>query len=142
MSVGGKRSGYARLIGYRVTRWEPDFAEVTLDPGPQHRNRGGNIHGGVLTTLLDTACGYAGCHSAIAGEVRSAVTLSLAASFLAPAGAGPLTAVARRTGGGRTVFFANAEIRDGAGTVVAYGEGVFRYRERDAGRQTGRQPAD
>jgi uncharacterized protein (TIGR00369 family) len=121
-------SGYARLIGYRLARWEPDFAEVVLELGPEHHNRGHIAHGGVLATLVDTACGFAGCW-APEGESRAAVTLSLTTQFLLPARSGRLTATGRRVGGGRSTFFATAEIRDSHGTLLARGEGVFRYRE-------------
>jgi uncharacterized protein (TIGR00369 family) len=120
-------SGFARLLGYRLARWEPDRAEVVLELGPQHQNRGHVAHGGVLATLIDTACGFAGCW-APKGESRAAVTLSLTTQFLAPAASGRLTATGRKVGGGRGVFFATAEIRDEAGALVARGEGVFRYR--------------
>ena len=120
-------SGFARLLGYRLARWEPDLAEVVLELGPQHQNRGDVAHGGVLATLIDTACGFAGCW-APKGESRAAVTLSLTTQFLAPAASGRLTATGRKVGGGRGVFFATAEIRDEAGALVARGEGVFRYR--------------
>jgi uncharacterized protein (TIGR00369 family) len=121
-------SGYARLIGYRLTRWEPDFAEIALELGRQHENRGGIAHGGVLATLIDTACGFAGCW-APEGESRAAVTLSLTTQFLAPAKSGRLIATGRRVGGGRGIFFATAEVRDADGALLARGEGVFRYRE-------------
>jgi uncharacterized protein (TIGR00369 family) len=121
-------SGYARLIGYRLTRWEPDFAEIALELGSQHENRGGIAHGGVLATLIDTACGFAGCW-APKGESRAAVTLSLTTQFLAPAKSGRLIATGRRVGGGRGIFFATAEVRDADGALLARGEGVFRYRE-------------
>jgi len=120
-------SGFARLIGYRLVRWELDYAEVAMELGSQHLNRGGVAHGGALTSLIDTACGFAGCW-APPGESRAAVTLSLTTSFLAPAKSGRLLATARKTGGGRGVFFASAEIRDDADVLIAHGDGVFRYR--------------
>jgi uncharacterized protein (TIGR00369 family) len=120
-------SGFARLIGYRLVRWELDYAEVVLELGGQHLNRGGVAHGGALTSLIDTACGFAGCW-APPGESRAAVTLSLTTSFIAPAKAGRLTTIAHKTGGGRGVFFASAEIRNEADVVIAHGDGVFRYR--------------
>jgi acyl-coenzyme A thioesterase PaaI-like protein len=55
--------------------------------------------------------------------------LSLTTSFLAPARSGRLTAIGRRIGGGRNIFFATAEISDEQGTLLAHGEGVFRYRD-------------
>ncbi len=121
-------SGYSRLIGYRLVRWEPDLAEIVLELGAQHANRGGVAHGGVLASLIDTACGFAGCW-APAGQSRAAVTLSLTTSFLAPARSGRLTAIGRRIGGGRSIFFATADILDAQGAVLAHGEGVFRYRD-------------
>jgi uncharacterized protein (TIGR00369 family) len=120
-------SGYAKLIGYRLTRWEPDYAEIVLELGSEHHNRGHVAHGGVLATLIDTACGFAGCW-APKGESRAAVTLSMTTQFLAPAKSGRLIATGRKVGGGRSVFFATAEIRDAQGTLLARGEGVFRYR--------------
>lgn len=120
-------SGFARLIGYRLVRWELDYAEVVLELGSQHLNRGGVAHGGALTSLIDTSCGFAGCW-APPGESRAAVTLSLTTSFIAPAKVGRLTAIAHKTGGGRGVFFASAEIRDSDGALIAHGDGVFRYR--------------
>ena len=80
-------SGFARLLGYRLARWEPDRAEVVLELGSQHQNRGHVAHGGVLATLIDTACGFAGCW-APEGQTRAAVTLSLTTQFLAPAASG------------------------------------------------------
>ena len=121
-------SGFAKLIGYRLVRWEPDFAEILLELGPEHHNRGHVAHGGVLATLIDTACGFAGCW-APKGESRAAVTLSMTTQFLSPGRSGRLIATGRKVGGGRGVFFATAEIRDAGGAVVARGEGVFRYRD-------------
>jgi uncharacterized protein (TIGR00369 family) len=120
-------SGFARLIGYRLVRWEPDYAEVVLELGSQHLNRGGVAHGGALTSLIDTACGYAGCWGAAGREPRSRDAFAHH-QLLAPAKSGRLTATARKTGGGRGVFFASAEIRDAANGLIAHGDGVFRYR--------------
>ena len=66
----------------------------------------------------------------VAPEVpRRAFTLSLDCHFTAAAEAGDrLNASARRTGGGRQVFFSRAEVHDQNGRLIAQGAGVFRYR--------------
>jgi uncharacterized protein (TIGR00369 family) len=116
-----------QLFGYRLADWGPDRAVVAYEVKPEHLNRTGRLHGGVLASLLDTAMGYAGCFVDEPGGYRACVTLSLTTNFIASVRDGPLTAEARRTGGGRSVFFATAEIRDAAGALVASGTGTFRY---------------
>lgn len=121
--------GFADLVGYRLGTWREDYAEVLLEVAPEHLNRSGVLHGGVLTTILDAACGYAGTHCSVPGNVRRGFTLSLNSHFIGTAGIGQLLiCAARKTGGGRTIFFSSAEVRDDDGRLVAQGEGVFRYR--------------
>lgn len=121
--------GFADHIGYRLGDWREDHAEVGLEVAAHHLNRSGVLHGGVLTTLIDTACGYAGCFSPDPDQPRRAFTLSLNCQFVASAEAGArLTASARRTGGGRQIFFARAQVLDQDGRLIGQGDGVFRYR--------------
>ena len=118
---------FADLVGYRLAAWREDHAEIVLALGRQHVNRTGRLHGGVLCTLIDAACGYAGTF-AVEGRSRQALTLALTTQFLAAAHAGAtLTATGRRVGGGRRIFFAAAEVHDEAGRLVARGDGTFRY---------------
>ena len=121
--------GFADLVGYRLTAWRDGYAEVTATLGAEHMNRSGVMHGGVLTTMIDAACGYAGCYAAAPEVPRRAFTLSLDCHFTAAAAAGDrLSVSARRTGGGRQVFFSRAEVHDQNGRLIAQGAGVFRYR--------------
>lgn len=120
--------GFADLVGYELVIWEEDLAEVELTVAKRHLNRSGVMHGGVLTTLIDSACGYSGCYSPDGSQLRRAFTLSLSSNFV---GAGQLgqriTARARRSGGGKSVFFADCEVRDESGRVIGSGQGAFKY---------------
>ena len=123
------RTAYADLIGYRVRIWTEDTIELELEVGPQHLNRSGVLHGGVLAGLIDTACGYSGCYCAEPGRVRRASTLSLDVRFLAPVQGGMrLTVTGHKRGGGRQIYFANAEVRDETGRLVSEGSTVHKYR--------------
>ena len=127
MTEAPKPERFADLVGYRLAVWRDDHAEIVLTLGQQHVNRTGRLHGGVLATLIDAACGYAGTF-AVEGRPRNALTLALTTQFLAPAHAGQqLTAIGRRTGGGQRIFFAAAEVHDEAGRLIARGDGTFRY---------------
>ena len=121
-------TGFAALVGYRIAEWSWDAAAVELDVETRHLNRSGILHGGVLTTLVDTACGYSGCFCDTPGRARRAITLQLNTQFLAPARAGQrLVARAGTTGGGRSVFFAECRVHADDGTLVGRGDGVFKY---------------
>jgi len=122
--------GFAQLVGYRLTKWEPDYAEVELALLPKHLNRSGVPHGGVIATLIDTTCGFVGCYCAVPGRVRRAMTLSMSTSFLGQAVAGnTITAKARKTGGGKTIFFTRCDLVDSKGQLIATGEAVYKYRK-------------
>jgi len=121
-------SGFQELIGYRIVEWSEGLAIVSLEIGGQHLNRSGVLHGGVLTTLIDTVCGYAGCYCAVPGRVRRAVTLSLTTNFTGQVGSGVLQAVGRKQTGGRRIFYCSGEVFDADDALVAVGQGTFRYR--------------
>jgi uncharacterized protein (TIGR00369 family) len=126
-------SGFRQLLGYRVLEWRDGEAAITLTIGPRHLNRAGALHGGVIATLIDAAGGYAGCYCPTAGRVRRSVTVSLTTQFLSQAKTGVLTARSRVRGGGKRLFVASTEVHDGSGTLIAVGEGVYRYRSGSEG---------
>ncbi len=123
-------NGFAKLVGYRLAVWRPDYAEVVLALEPKHLNRSGVPHGGVIATLIDSACGFAGCYCAVPGRLRKAVTLSMSSNFLGQAVAGDtLIAKAKRTGGGINIFFTRCDLVDGKGQIIATGEAAYKYRK-------------
>ena len=123
-----KKGGFGDLVGYELTRWETDRAEVALTLDPHHMNRSGFMHGGVLTTLIDTACGYAGTFTPPGATPRRAFTLSLDAQFVSAAREDErLTAHAARSGGGLTIFFSTCRVLGEDGRLVGQGSGTFKY---------------
>ena len=125
--IGRAHSGFADLLGYRLTERRPGFAEVTLKVGPQHLNRLSIPHGGVLATLLDSAAGFAAAFVDDPDPPRSVVTLSINIMFLGQARMGDtIVTRGRHIGGGKTIGYATAEAMLGDQTL-ARGEGVFRY---------------
>lgn len=115
-----------RLLGYRLEEWAADRSVLSYTVLPDHLNRAGLLHGGIITTVLDTAAGYAGVYCETPGEVRRTLTLSFTTTYVASIAGGRLTARGRRMGGGRTIFYATAELLDEAGRLLAHGTGTFR----------------
>lgn len=121
-------SPFNDLIGFDIAHWREDHVELTLTLAERHLNRSGVLHGGVLSTLIDVAGGLAGCYCPIEGNVRRALTLSLTVNFTGQTRAGAIRVFGRKRAGGRKVYFASIEVLDDQGTLLALGEGTFRYR--------------
>ena len=79
------------------------------------------VHGGVISTLIDTAAAAA-AWSTPDGSVPSAgITVGLSVEFLRAARGTGLRAVARVVKRGRSLCFVDAEVTDPGGDLVAKG---------------------
>lgn len=120
-------SGAQNLIGYRVDlNPQTGRAAVSLEIAAQHLNRNGSMHGGILAMMLDTAAGFAASLYFGGEELSPVVTLSLTTHFIAAISAGRIVATGHVSGGGRKIVYADAELRDEAGALIAQASGVFK----------------
>ncbi|RKQ97041.1 uncharacterized protein (TIGR00369 family) [Kushneria sinocarnis] len=125
---------FLRYLGVEVSHWSRGRAELTLQTRAEHGNLSGIVHGGVLATLMDTACGYCGMDPE-EGAIAGTATITLSIQYMAPARIDEqLTVTGSRTGGGRRIHFARAEIRNEQGELLATADGTFRH-SRQAGRE-------
>ena len=120
-------NGFNAHIGFDISVWEEDFAELSLALQPMHLNRSGIVHGGVLATLMDVSGGLCGCYCNVPGNVRRAVTLNLSTNFVAACRSGTIVARAHKRAGGRRTFFIHAEVRDDENTLLADAHGTYQY---------------
>jgi uncharacterized protein (TIGR00369 family) len=121
-------------LGIRLLELRDGTAVMAFDPRPEHGNSWGGVHGGILLTLLDIGMGTAarGLEPGCAG----ATTVELKANFLAVA-KGALTTRCRAQRTGRSLIFAEGEVHDGAGTLLAKGSGTFKLVYANGGREQG-----
>src|SRR5579859_7611 len=78
----------------------------------EHANTRGVAHGGVLSALIDMACGVAVAYQPSSGG-RGAVTVSLTVNYLQPALIGDrLRAVGKRVGTGKRIVACEAAVYD------------------------------
>lgn len=92
---------------------------MTAVPDESHYNPIGSVHGGFFATVLDSVCGCA-VHSTLPAGVGY-TSLEIKVSFLRPitADTGQVTAHGWVTRRGRSASFAEADIRDSEGRVLA-----------------------
>ena len=107
----------ARLIGFEVPEAGDGRAVVTLQAGPQHANPMGTIHGGILCDIADAAMGIAFASTLGPGETFTTVELKI--NFLRPVRQALLRAEGRVVQRGRTIGYAECEVSDENGKLVA-----------------------
>lgn len=91
------------------------------EPDESHYNPIGAVHGGLVCTLLDSALGCAAHTTLPAGVGYTSIEIKI--NYLRPVTkeSGPLTVNGRVTKPGRRVAFAEGEVLDKHGKVVATG---------------------
>jgi uncharacterized protein (TIGR00369 family) len=122
---------FSEYLGVSFTRRDGDGAEAVMEIAPNHLNRSGVVHGGVISGLLDVTLGAA-VIAAIPPEWWCA-TLSLSVQYLDGVRKGTLTATAEVTRRGAGIAHARGEIRDHRGRTVATAEGSWHLRTHKPG---------
>src|SRR5687767_1594580 len=128
LAVNEPDSPFLELLGAKVEEWRDGYVRISLQIEPQHLNRSGFIHGGVLATLLDHGGGLCGLYCTEAGNRRYGMTLSLTCNFTSQAKTGKVFVTGTRTTAGRKIFFAQTDVRTEEGVVLATGSSVCRFR--------------
>jgi len=119
---------FQKLLGFSITEWGPDICKLQQPMRKGLGNRYGIPHGGVYASLLDTVMGFSGCYTGSTSQVKRAMTLSLNVSYLSRPKGQLLTATGHKIGGGARSFFAESDLVDETGELIAKGTGTFRYR--------------
>jgi len=122
------------MVGYDIDLNGGDGkARVVLDIAPRHLNRNGSLHGGIIAMMLDASAGFA-ASMASGTQLTPVVTVALNTQYLAAATHGQVVATGTVKRAGGSICYADAELHDADGTLLATGNGVFKYMRKDAGK--------
>lgn len=83
----------------------------------------GNIHGGVISSLLDSSIGVAVNQQLDPGE--GALTVELKLNYFRPVSEGKLWGEGKVIQRGKKIIVGHGEIKDDAGRMVAFGTATF-----------------
>ena len=110
----------AETLGLDAFGGEPGAIHVELVPQVRHYNPLGTVHGGVLSTLLDTAAACS-VHSTLApGESYTSLDLTVKFLRAVTEESGRLRCEGSVIQRGRRTALAQAQLYDGSGRLVAH----------------------
>ena len=128
LQVLNDADGFNARTGIVLTEWTDGFGAVRVDLAAHHVNPMHVVHGGLYTSMLDVTLAMTGSFRPAPDPLFPGLTLSLTTQFLSIATLDDryLVAEAHRTGGGRSVFFADGVVRASSGRTIATASGIFK----------------
>jgi uncharacterized protein (TIGR00369 family) len=109
------RQGIMTTLGASLIRLVPGEAEIEFSYSPALTQHNGYIHAGVITTVVDSACGYA-AYTLMPAE-SDVLSIEYKVNFMSPAMGETFRGVGRVVKAGRTVTVCS-------GDVIAVANGV------------------
>ena len=102
------KQGFLNLIGARLTHVAPGEAEFTIDYRDDLTQQHGFVHGGVITSIADVACGYAAY--TLMPEGSEVLSVEFKVNLLRPAVGSQFRARARVLKPGKTLSVVQADV--------------------------------
>jgi len=96
------------LIGAELTRVEPGIIEITLPYRADLAQQHGYLHAGIVTTIADSACGYA-AYSLMPPD-SEVLSVEFKVNLLRPAKGETFSAVAEVVKSGKTLTVVRADV--------------------------------
>lgn len=101
------RQGFMRTLAAELLRVEPGLVEIGMPFSAALTQQHGFVHAGAVSSILDTACGYAA--STLMPASAGVLTVEFKVNLLAPAQGERFVALARVLKAGRTITVTQAE---------------------------------
>jgi 1,4-dihydroxy-2-naphthoyl-CoA hydrolase len=114
----GLLSHFDALLGTEWLDDDPDHARVRIELRDELRQPVGLLHGGVISTLVESVCSRATA-LAVVGEGMMAMGQSISVSFIRPVTEGGAEVMAKARHRGRTTWVWDAEVLDDDGKICA-----------------------
>jgi uncharacterized protein (TIGR00369 family) len=114
----GLFSHFDALVGTEWLDDDPDHARVRVEMRDDLRQPIGLLHGGVMSTLVESVCSRATA-LAVLDDGMMAMGQSISVSFIRPITEGHAEVHARARHRGRTTWVWDAEIRNASGQLCA-----------------------
>jgi 1,4-dihydroxy-2-naphthoyl-CoA hydrolase len=124
-----KPAHFDELVGTEWLSDDPDDARVRLAIRDELRQPFGLMHGGVMSTLIESVCSHATA-GAVYDQGMAAMGQSINVSFLRPVTEGGVEVRAQARHRGRTTWLWQAEVLDDGGKACALAQMTIAVRPR------------
>lgn len=114
---------FIELLGFELLHKKDGVARIKLEPTAEHLNSWNSLHGGVVMTLLDVALSSSA--RALDATCSGCATVEMKTNFLAGA-RGAVIAEGRAQRAGKSLIYAEGELRDAQGALLAKASGTFK----------------
>ena len=102
------RQAVMQTIGARLTRVDPGVVEIELPFRSDLTQQQGFLHAGIVTTIADSACGYAAL--TVMDPEAGVLSVEYKINLLAPAAGERMRAVGAVVRAGRTIVVCTADV--------------------------------
>lgn len=102
------RQAFMATLGARLLGAEPGVVEIELAPRPDLTQQNGYVHAGAVTSIADSACGYA-AYTLMPAD-SGVLSVEFKVNLLAPAVGDRLVATGRVVRAGRTLTVCQGEV--------------------------------
>ena len=114
------RCPYFELLSMEIAKVGVGFSELKINLSRKHLQPFGFVHGGVYASIIDAAAFWALFYD-IDDPGTGVTTVDLKLNYLAPTDSGKLIAKGRQIKMGKTLGYADAEVTDAEGRILAHG---------------------
>jgi uncharacterized protein (TIGR00369 family) len=113
MRASFMRQKVMQTLGVAIERVAPGEVEFSMPFAPDFTQQHGFLHAGIVSTVLDSACGYAAF--TLMAPDAAILTVEFKANFLAPAKGDRFRFAGKALKAGRTITVCEAQAFAGAG---------------------------
>jgi uncharacterized protein (TIGR00369 family) len=121
-----EHSPYAAHLGMELASLGDGEAELRLPFRPELATMGDVVHGGAISSLVDTAAAAAAVSAADGDELAGGTTVDLSVSLVGAARGADISARARVIRSGRAISFVEVDVSGDDGRAIA--KGLVTYR--------------
>ena len=111
---------YFELLSMKLQDVGIGYSVLEIDLAKKHLQPFGMVHGGVFASIIDAASFWS-IYFRLEDQSAGLTTVDLKLNYLAPAASGKLIARGRQIKLGKTLGYAEAEVTDETGKILAHG---------------------